>query len=598
MAEKKILDSPLHTRYAIGYTRRASRGVTLMDTVVGTALMLVIFLGIWAAFQLSIDVVTNNKARGSAIALGNERMEYIRSITYASIGTSGGIPSGSIAQSESTTLNGVTFTRRTVIEYADDPKDGTGGADTNGITSDYKVAKVDVSWTSRTGVRHIILVSRFEPPAGMEIACTPPCGTLTVDVVNANSQLLSGASVSIVNSSTVPTISINTFTNASGTASFIGAPAASGYQIVTTKSGYSTAQTYSVTAQNTNPDPGHLTVSNNQTTTGTFAIDVLSSLAVSTYSRSTNTWSDSFSDESKIGASTDNIEVSGNRARFEGIQPWTAPANLYSQTITPIALSRWGTFSWNDTQPSETTITYHVYYPSGGGLTLVPDSVLSGNSTGFSSSTSLDVSGIPADTYPSLVLHAYLVAQNPNAPSPSIEEWSLTYESGQGIAIPFTMRGAKVIGSGPSGTVYKYDQLLTTNSSGALTISNLEWDAYTLSVAASTGYDIASSCAPQPIVIAPNTSRSVQLFLAAQTANSLLVDVKNNSGTTISGGSVRLTKGGSYDATVTTDACGQAFFGGLTNGNYSVSASSTGYQTYSADGIDVTGTTRFSIVLN
>ena len=99
-------------------------------------------------------------------------------------------------------------------------------------------------------------------------------------------------------------------------------------------------------------------------------------------------------------------------------------------------------------------------------------------------------------------------------------------------------------------------------------------------------------------MLAPNTSRSIQLFLAAQTTNSLLVDVKNSSGVTIAGGTVRVTKGGSYDATVTTDACGQAFFDGLTNGNYSVTASSTGYQTYSADGVDVTGTTRFSVVLN
>src|SRR3989344_272031 len=195
--------------------RTNSRGVTLLDTLVGTALMLVIFLGIVAAFQLSVDVVTNNKARGSAIALANERMEYIRSLAYASIGTSGGIPSGSIAQSETVVMNGVTFTRRTVIAYADDPKDGTGAADSNGITSDYKVAKVDVAWSAHTSTRHIALVSRFEPPSGMEIACTPPCGTLTVEVVNAASQPLSGASVSIVNASTVPAININTFTNAS-----------------------------------------------------------------------------------------------------------------------------------------------------------------------------------------------------------------------------------------------------------------------------------------------------------------------------------------------------------------------------------------------
>ena len=579
----------------LGHTQR---GVTLMDTLVGTALMLVIFLGIAAVFQLSVDVVTNNKARGSAIALSNERMEYMRSITYASLGTSGGIPSGSIAQSESVVLNGITFTRRTVVAYGDDPKDGTGALDSNGITADYKAGKVDVAWNSRNGVRHITLVSRFEPPAGMEIACTPPCGTLTISAVDANSLALSGASVSIVNSSTNPAISINTFTNANGTASFIGAPASSGYQITVTKSGYSTAQTYSVTAQNTNPNPGHLTVSNNQTTSGTFAIDLVSSMNITTYSLSTGTWTDTFSDESKIGSATTNIEISGNRARFAGSQPWTTPASLYSQAITPVALLRWGSFSWNDTQPAETIITYHVYYLQGSTNTLVSDSVLPGNSAGFTTGTSIDLSAVPADTYTSLVLGAYLVALNPSAPSPSIEDWSLTYQSGQGVAIPFTMRGAKTIGSGPSGAVYKYNQLLTANSSGVLTVSNLEWDTYTMSVAASTGYDIASSCPPQPLVLAPNSSLSPKLFLSAHTANSLLVDIKNNAGGSIAGAEVRLTKGGSYDETVAADACGQAFFSSLTNGNYTITASSTGYQTYTSSEVNVTGTSLLSVILN
>ena len=49
----------------------------MLDTIVGSALMLVVFVGVAAAFQLSVGVVTNNKARAGAIALANERMEYI-----------------------------------------------------------------------------------------------------------------------------------------------------------------------------------------------------------------------------------------------------------------------------------------------------------------------------------------------------------------------------------------------------------------------------------------------------------------------------------------------------------------------------------------
>ena len=100
------------------YLRKAvssQRGASLIDVVVGSALMLVVFMGISAAFQLSVEAVSNNKARAGAVSLSGERMEYIRSLTYASIGTSGGIPPGALAQSETISLNGISFTRRTLL---------------------------------------------------------------------------------------------------------------------------------------------------------------------------------------------------------------------------------------------------------------------------------------------------------------------------------------------------------------------------------------------------------------------------------------------------------------------------------------------------
>lgn len=589
---------------ATGYLR-ASRGVTLLDTIVGSALMLIVFVGVAAAFQLSVDVVTNNKARAGAIALAGERMEYIRSLSYPSIGTVGGIPSGNIAQLETIQSNGVSYTRRTTILYGDDPYDGTGAADAYPASAptslDYKAAKVDMAWESRTGTRHITLVTRIEPPNGVETACPPTaqCGTLAISVYNAVTQPVSSAQVHIVNTGTNPTIDITTYTNTSGNVSMGGAPVATGYQVTVTKTGYSTDQTWNATLQNTDPSPGPFTVSGNQTTSGTFRIDLLSSMTINTYSLNTNNWTDSFTNDSKINLqTTTNIEVSGNQARLAGNQPWIGPADLYSQTITPVALSRWGTFSWNDTRPADTTITYHVYYPSGSGSALVPDSILPGNSVGFSSATSTDLRAIPTDAYSSLILEAYLVPLNPSAPSPSIQDWSLTYESGQGIAIPFRMYGAKTIGTIGTTPIYKYDQQLTTNSSGVLSIPTIEWDAYTMTVAASTGYDISSSCQPQPIVLPPNSSVSTQLYLSPHTLNSLLVDVKSGTGAMLAGAAAQLTKGGSYDETIFTNACGQAFFDDLTNGNYSISVSKAGYATSTVSGVNITGATRMSVILN
>mgnify|MGYP001564350930 CR=1 FL=1 len=159
------------------------------------------------------------------------------------------------------------------------------------------------------------------------------------------------------------------------------------------------------------------------------------------------------------------------------------------------------------------------------------------------------------------------------------------------------MRGIKTIGSGPGGTVYKYNQLLTTNSSGALSIPTIEWDTYTMTVAASTEKDIASSCPTQPIVLLPNTSVTTQLYLSLHTTNSLLVDVKNGTGAYLSGASVELKKGSDIQ-TKTADACGQTFFGGLTNANYSVTVSKTGYTTSPTQSVNVSGSSRLSVTLN
>src|SRR3989338_595469 len=208
-----------YTLVANHYSR--SRGVTLIDTLVGSALLLVVFVGISGVFKLSVDIVSNNKARAGAIALADERMEYVRSRDYSSIGTVGGIPSGTIAQSETVALNGISYTRRTTVLYADDPYDGIGSADTLPASAptflDYKVVRVDVAWDSRQGARHITLVTRVEPPNGIETACTQ-CGTLAISVYNAVTQPVSNAQVRVVNTGTNPAIDITTYTNTSGNA--------------------------------------------------------------------------------------------------------------------------------------------------------------------------------------------------------------------------------------------------------------------------------------------------------------------------------------------------------------------------------------------
>lgn len=573
------------------YAQSRSRGVTLLDTLVGTALMLVVFMGIAAAFRLSIEVVTNNKARAGAIALGNERMEYLRSLSYGQVGVTGGIPAGIVPQEETVPLNGVTYTRRTLVIYSDDPADGTGAADSNSIVADYKTLRVEVSWNSREGEREIALVGRMSPN-GVETAVSG--GTLTVRVVNAAAQPLANAQVDIANTGTSPAINIRTFTDAQGDVTFIGAPAASNYQVTVSRNGYSSAQTYPVTAQNPNPDPRHLTVANNQTTSATFVIDLLASKRIETYRRAEErTWTDTFTNENNIATST-NVVISGAQVRLAGEPPFPPEGTLRSVEIRPTFLAQWETFEWNDSNPNGTEVAYRIYDTSGASPVLIPDSALPGNSAGFTESP-VNLSGLSTTTYPAIALSATLITSDTGA-TPAVTDWTLAYAYGPEPLpnVSFTMRGTKTIGNNP--TVYAYDQTHATNASGVLDLPSLAWDTYELDLPSGSAYRIAESCAVQPEALVPGAAQTTRLFLAPASSNTLLVDVRTADGSMVQGASVALSKTG-FNETEQSSLCGQVFFESLAAATYSIEVSKSGYQTYANAALSISGATRLSVVL-
>ncbi len=565
-------------------------GVTLIDTIVGTALMLVVFMGITAAFQLTVDVVSNSKARAGAIALDNERMEYLKSLSYSQIGVIGGIPSGIVPQLETVTLNGVTYTRRTMVYYSDDPADGTGAADTNNIIADYKTIRVEVSWKYKRSDRSIQVVGRVSP-TGIETSV--PGGTLTINVVDANAAPLRDAQVDITNTSTTPAVSIRTFTNDLGSITFIGAPASSNYQVVVSKTGYSSAQTYPVTVQNPNPNPRHLTVSNNLTTTGTFAIDLLSSKSIQTYKAvEDRTWTDTLSNATYV-ATTSNVTVSGGTAKLFG-PPYGTSGFILSTDITTSLLNSWNTITWTDTTPAQTDVLYSLYTMSGGVPTLIPDSDFPGNSTGFSSST-VDISALSTSTYPIVRIGATLISTSSSA-TPSIDSWNVSYKYGPEVFpnLAVTIRGQKTIGNSP--TVYKYNATSTSDGAGKISIPSIEWDTYQIDPATMSGFETAEVCAPQPELLSPGGSQFTRLYVATNTPRALIVDVREGSGTYIQNASVQLFST-TTNKTLKTSACGQVYFPGLGSGSYTLNVSKAGFQPKSSNIIISTVDSRQSVVL-
>ncbi len=259
---------------------RFSNGASLIDVIFGVSIMLIIFIGIFGIFKLSIELVSSSKSKTGALALANEQMEFIRSLSYNAVGVMGGIPAGNIEQEEIIILNKTIYTRRTFIQYIDDLKDGLEEEDENLITADYKLVKVEIKWTIGDTERKFSLISNIVPKG---IETFEGGGTLIINSIDAYGMPIAGAQVNIKNNTIFPTIDLMAFTNNFGKIMFPGSPAAADYEIIVTKDGYSMAKTYDADVNNPNPDPGHLTVAEKETTRSTFAIDLLSGMDINTY---------------------------------------------------------------------------------------------------------------------------------------------------------------------------------------------------------------------------------------------------------------------------------------------------------------------------
>ncbi|HWH16199.1 MAG TPA: carboxypeptidase-like regulatory domain-containing protein [Candidatus Paceibacterota bacterium] len=557
------------------------RGVSFVDVIVGSALVLIVFLSLFSLLRASLLVSTIAKARAAATSVATSQMEYVRSLSYDSVGTIGGIPPGVVPQYATTTLDGYTFVTRTFIEYVDDAKDGTGAGDQTGITTDYKRVKVSVTYELNDKDREVALVSNVVPP-GLET--TTGGGTLMVAVVGAAGQSVPGASVRIVNASSTPSIDVTTFSNTDGIVFLPGAATSSEYQIYVSKDGYSSAQTYKRDATNQNPTPGYLTVVKDVTTTGTFAIDLLASLALRTFTPiEAATSTDTFADSSSV-ADLSNTVVSGGSLTLAGVSgSYPAAGSARSTAITPSYLAAWTSVSAVSSLPTATDARIQVLDGTG---TPLPDSVLAGNSAGFTTFP-ISLATVSTTTYPTLMVRAELTTSDVMV-APSVLEWHVAYTRGP-VPLPnvsFSLQGAKTIGSTGAGVpLYKTTVAEATDGSGIAELS-LEWDVYSFSV---DGYDVVDACSAPPFTLAPGTESDHRLMMGPETTNALLVSVRDAAGTPVAGADVTLSRTG-FTETVTTSACGTAYFGGVASAStYTVQAAKAGYVTQTQTNLTVSG---------
>lgn len=485
--------------------RTPNRGMSFVDVIVGTALVLVVFLALFGLLRASALISTVAKNKATAVAIANAQVEYLRSLQYDEVGTEGGIPAGSIPQLATTTENGLDFAVRTFIQYVDDPKDGLGASDASGITTDYKRAKVTVTYILSGTARDVSLVTNIAPPG---IETTTGGGTLRVEVVSATGLPVPGASVRIQNPSLSPAVDLTAFSDVSGTVLLPGAATSTDYRVSVEKSGYSSAQTYDRDATNQNPNPGFLTVAANQTTTSTFAIDLFGTFVLRLFSPIEDAvWSDSFVDTASIATQTNTI-VSGGAVTLtpDGMGAYAGSGTVDMVVLSPEYLAEWVNASTTASVPGGTALSVQVLDGSG---VLLPDGVLPGNSAGFTDT--IPLSSVATTTYQSLALRATLTTGVPSL-TPSLESWSIGFKEGP-LPRPntaFTLTGAKTIGSTGDGTpIFKTEVDASTDAEGVYQ-GTLEWDAYELVVA---GLTVIATDPLAPYPLAPASTTEVSVIL-------------------------------------------------------------------------------------
>jgi len=176
-----------------------------------------------------------------------------------------------------------------------------------------------------------------------------------------------------------------------------------------------------------------------------------------------------------------------------------------------------------------------------------------------------------------------------------------TYDTDTAIpGFSFTLTGNKSIGTNSEGAaIYNYQEQLTTDASGQITLPDFSADTYNITIDnLTTGYDFAGSNPNIPLILSPDSATNLVLYLAPHYSNTLLITVKNPDGSVLAEATINLTTDDLvYNQTITSNANGQAFFTPLNSGPYNLTISKTGFQNYLSE-INVENQTQQTISLS
>jgi type II secretory pathway pseudopilin PulG len=271
------------------YSKKTQNGFTLVDVLVGVAVFMIIAVGVYQAFSVLMNAQNVSRLKITTTALANEQFEIARNLAYADVGVIGSIPNGKIPHMQILNRNGIDFTVETTIRNIDDQFDGTIGGSTNDLSpADYKLVQLKISCSTCHNFQPLDFTT-YVGPKNLETASTN--GALFIQVIDAAGQPVPAADVHIENNNAFPPIIIEDTTNNDGFLQIVDAPPGVGvYEITVTKNDYSTDKTYTVgNPENPNPIKPHATVALQRLTQISLVIDHASTIDVQSINQTCGT---------------------------------------------------------------------------------------------------------------------------------------------------------------------------------------------------------------------------------------------------------------------------------------------------------------------
>ena len=262
--------------------RGLQKGFTLIETLIGSALFIIIGTAVYMSYANILDISVASQLNNIGLSVLDNELEVIRNIPYESVGTIGGVPAGILPQEKNIQYGGINFVLNASVRNIDDPFDGVvGGVPNDTAPADYKLVELELTCPT---------CSRFLPArvtttiAPINLENSTGRGALFVNVFDASGVPVQQANVSIINNSVNPPINLNEVTANNGMFQLVDTATSSlSYFITVSKNGYSSERTYAIgDPQNPNPSKPHATVAEATVTALSFSIDRLSTFNLST----------------------------------------------------------------------------------------------------------------------------------------------------------------------------------------------------------------------------------------------------------------------------------------------------------------------------